>query len=486
MSTRYVLSEPYRLRGWYKLPMGLYSTVDRKAIFASKEDYLLLLKCDGAHDLTADTMSEAERATLEELLANEVVRPALPGEFLKPEQAYKSYPARYRESVHWSITGACNLKCRHCFMSAPNAKHGSPTHEQLMDVVEQLAECGVCSVGITGGEPLVRKDFLDIVDALVEREIAVSTIYTNGWLVDEVLLDELEKRGVRAGFQLSFDGVGCHDFLRGVSGAEEKTLAALGLLRDRGCITAVSMCLHRGNVHAIRESVKLMASLGVTSMKMGATMDEGEWLSPEVRALALTPAEEQAAFEAYIPQYFEDDAPLAIMLHGSFMYNPGDSEWASFHERPCSAADEQDALACGMLGKNFYIGADGMVSPCMGMCDTGFADNFPNLRETPLREILQDSRLVDLCYAKVADVRDRSGKCRSCEFVDRCAGGCRNSALLAGDNYYGPDPDSCAFFENGWDKRIREVAQPAFEAYLRRCPPTRGRDASKNDGSYLD
>ena len=172
MSTRYVLSEPYRLRGWYKLPMGLYSTVDRKAIFASKEDYLLLLKCDGAHDLTADTMSEAERATLEELLANEVVRPALPGEFLKPEQAYKSYPARYRESVHWSITGACNLKCRHCFMSAPNAKHGSPTHEQLMDVVEQLAECGVCSVGITGGEPLVRKDFLDIVDALVEREIA--------------------------------------------------------------------------------------------------------------------------------------------------------------------------------------------------------------------------------------------------------------------------------------------------------------------------
>jgi len=107
-------------------------------------------------------------------------------------------------------------------MSAPNAKHGSPTHEQLMDVVEQLAECGVCSVGITGGEPLVRKDFLDIIDALVEREIAVSTIYTNGWLVDEVLLDELEKRGVRAGFQLSFDGVGCHDFLRGVSGAEEK------------------------------------------------------------------------------------------------------------------------------------------------------------------------------------------------------------------------------------------------------------------------
>jgi len=72
--------------------MGLYSTVDRKAIFVSKEDYLLLLKCDGAHDLTADTMSEAERATLEELLANEVVRPALPGEFLNQNRLTNHIP----------------------------------------------------------------------------------------------------------------------------------------------------------------------------------------------------------------------------------------------------------------------------------------------------------------------------------------------------------------------------------------------------------
>lgn len=487
MSARYVLDEQYRLRGWYKLPRGLYSIREKKAEFLPKDDYLFLLKCDGAHDINPGALSEADKARLDSLLADGVVRRALPGEFLKPEQTYKTFPARYREEAHWSITGACNLRCRHCFMSAPAAKHGSPSREDLMNVVDQLAECGVCRVGITGGEPLVRTDFLDIVDALVTREIGISVIYTNGWLVNEALLNSLDERGVHPNFQLSFDGVGGHDFLRGVPGAEKQTLRALKLLQERGYLVAVSMCLHRGNAHSIRETVKLMSSFGVRLMKIGAVMPQGDWQNPEVADLKLNPAEEQAIFEEYIPQYFEDDAPLSVMLHGSFMYTPGDDDWGIFNERSCSIADERDALSCGVLAKNFYIGAEGMVAPCMGMCDTGYATHFPNLHETPLREIMQESEFVDTCYAKVADVRDKSGKCRNCEFIDRCAGGCRNAALIADDgNYFGVDPEACMFFENGWDKRIHEVAQPAFEAYIRRHPPKRTRDAAATEGSYLD
>ena len=486
MAERYILSEQYRLRGWYKLPFGLFSLRLRKAVFLPKKEYLLLFQFDGAHDIQPETLSDRQAAELKSLLADGIVRKARPGELLRPEQAYKAYPARYRESVHWSVTGACNLRCRHCFMSAPNARHGSPSFEQLMNVVDQMAECGVCQVGITGGEPLIRSDFLKIIDALNEKEIAVSVIYTNGWLVDEKLLDALEARNVHPNFQLSFDGLGCHDFLRGVEGAEERTLHALQLLKERGYRVAVSMCLHKGNVQALRETVKTMASYGVLSMKIGAIMDEGDWLSPEVDALRLTPAEEQAVFEAYIPQYFEDDAPLSVMLHGTFMYTPGDDAWSIYNERRCSLEDEKDMPSCGVLTKNFYIGADGMVAPCMGICDTGFARNLPNLFETPLREILRDSAFVDLCYARVADVRDKSGKCRTCEFIDRCAGGCRNAALIAGDNYYGVDPELCEFFEKGWDKRIHEITQPAFESYIRRCPPKHKREADKNDGSYLD
>ena len=225
---RYILSERYRLWGWYKLPAGLFDNARKTPAFLEREDYLVLLRCDGAHDF--DQPTPRERETLKALEDDGVIRPARFWELLRPEQEYRSYPARYRQEAHWSVTGACNLKCRHCFMSAPHAKHGSPSHEEILGVVDQLAECGVCQVGITGGEPLIREDFLDIVDALLERDIAISTIYTNGWLVDERLLERLESRSIRPNFQLSYDGVGCHDFLRGVPGAEERALGALRLL----------------------------------------------------------------------------------------------------------------------------------------------------------------------------------------------------------------------------------------------------------------
>ena len=89
----------------------------------------------------------------------------------------------------------------------------------------------------------------------------------------------------------------------------------------------------------------------------------------------------------------------------------------------------------------------------------------------PLSDILTDSDLIRYAYTTVGDIRDKNEKCRQCRFADRCTGGCRNSVLIAGNDYYGIDPALCAFFENGWDQRIWDAAQSAFEAYLKRNPP---------------
>ena len=363
---KYILDRRYRLRGWHKLPTGLYDTLQHEAQFFAPESYRLLLHCDGDHEINTDELPDKQKELMEGLLAKGMIRSAGWLDFLLPEQQYKTYPARYRREVHWSVTGECNLQCRHCFMSAPDGKHGSPSYEEILRVADMLAECGVFRVGLTGGEPLIRSDLLHILDALREREIALTIIYTNGWLVDERLLDALEERGMHPNFQLSFDGVGCHDFLRGISGAEERTLKALRLLNERGYNTSVSMCVHRKNAHTIRQSVNLLASLGVSGVKCGSMMELGEWAKEEVKALQLTRTEEQQIFEGYIPQYFEDNAPVAIMLSGAFMYSPGDDHWNIYNERRCSEEEEGDMLSCGGLAHSFYIGADGLVCPCMG------------------------------------------------------------------------------------------------------------------------
>ncbi len=471
VTMKYILDEQFRLRGWENCHTGIFSTLKKTPRFVSKEIFLFLLRCDGAHDINEEELSEENRKLFRELKEKKIIRPADFMEFLRPEQEYKVYPAKYKRQVHWSITGECNLKCRHCFMSAPHAKHGAPTYDEIINIADQLAECGVFQVGLTGGEPLIRKDFPDILDALKEREIGVATIYTNGVALDEALLNELENREMHPGFQLSFDGLGCHDLLRGVPGSEERTIKALELLKEREYGVSVSMCMHRKNKDVLRQTVNFLASVGVRSMKCGSMQEQGEWLSPEISELHLSKEEELKIFEEYIPQYFEDDAPLSIMLSGAFMYRPGKPKWDIYYRRHCDEKEEELAPSCGVLLDTFYIGAEGMVCPCMGMGDCSYAKNFQNLFETLLKDILNGAEFTELCGAKVKDIRDHNPKCRTCKYVDRCTGGCRNGALIAGDDYFATDPDICWFFEHDGEERITAAAQAPFAEYIKRNPP---------------
>lgn len=84
------------------------------------------------------------------------------------------------------------------------------------------------------------------------REIGIGTIYTNGWPVDEALLDGLVERNLHPSFHLSFDGVGWHDYLHGIPGAEERTIAAIKLLRGRGHHVSVAICMHRKSRPVLR------------------------------------------------------------------------------------------------------------------------------------------------------------------------------------------------------------------------------------------
>ena len=133
-------------------------------------------------------------------------------------------------------------------MSAPHSALPERTCEQCLAVADQIADCGVMRVTLTGGEPLVRSDFLQIVDRILARGMRIDMIMTNGSLVDEQLLDALKRRGCIPEFNMSFDGPkGCHDWLRAVDGAYESVCHAFELCRERGFPTGAELVLHRGS-----------------------------------------------------------------------------------------------------------------------------------------------------------------------------------------------------------------------------------------------
>ena len=85
---RYILYSNYRFRGWYEAPTGLYDSFRRTMSFLRKDKYLLLLKCDGAHDIDEESLSKEDRDFLASMEKENVIRKAGFWDLLSPEQAY--------------------------------------------------------------------------------------------------------------------------------------------------------------------------------------------------------------------------------------------------------------------------------------------------------------------------------------------------------------------------------------------------------------
>ena len=159
----------YVIRGWKSLPYALVDTEKARPIFMKSDVFRTVQFCNGRFTTDSpvflgvrkDHLAELDKAGVLEYLPE-------PGN-LEPEQEYRLYDNRYMQRVHWSITGHCNYRCRHCYMSAPHAVLPHPTTEQCLAIVDQIADCGVPNLSLTGGEPLIRRDFMQIVDHILER-----------------------------------------------------------------------------------------------------------------------------------------------------------------------------------------------------------------------------------------------------------------------------------------------------------------------------
>ncbi|HEY4331428.1 MAG TPA: radical SAM protein, partial [Ilumatobacteraceae bacterium] len=83
----------------------------------------------------------------------------------------------------WELTYACNLQCVHCLSSSGQRDPRELTTDEAKRVLDELHDLQVFYINIGGGEPMIRRDFFELVEYAISRGIGVK-FSTNGAFID--------------------------------------------------------------------------------------------------------------------------------------------------------------------------------------------------------------------------------------------------------------------------------------------------------------
>lgn len=100
--------------------------------------------------------------------------------------------------LRMSITDNCNLKCKYCMpeVSDNNEKHDILSSDEIYKIASDMVDLGIDKIRITGGEPLARKDSLEIIKRVGSLNLKDFTITTNGVLLKKYA-SKLKEYGVK-------------------------------------------------------------------------------------------------------------------------------------------------------------------------------------------------------------------------------------------------------------------------------------------------
>ncbi len=196
-------------------------------------------------------------------------------------------------SFYLYLTTGCNLACRHCWIT-PTFVNGEPSPGDCLDtnlLREAVAEAkpmGLSHAKLTGGEPTLHPQFVEIVDTLTAEGLRLD-METNGTLIDANLARHLKEKTSLWFVSVSLDGANAasHDAFRNVPGAFDAALRGLGYLVDAGYRPQVIMSPHQGNMDELESLIELAVERGAGSVKFNPVLRSGRGAAMHERGEAL-------------------------------------------------------------------------------------------------------------------------------------------------------------------------------------------------------
>lgn len=315
----------------------------------------------------------------------------------------------------WELTLACNMKCGHCGSRAGLPRPNEMSPEEAQVVASDLADLGCKRVTLSGGEPILRKDWPEIAKTLVSRGVKVNMV-SNGWGWTEATVRSAKEAGL-SNVCFSIDGLEqTHDEIRR-EGSFGRSMKAFEMCRAAGLPTASIMTINRKNMAEIDAVHDLLVEKGVTlwqpqlSDAMGYQRDNIEW--------AFHP-EELPEVEAKLAEMMRRSSMRVTVGDNIGYYGPNEE---LFRKESTFGFWVGCFAGCQVVG----IEADGDIKGCLSQQDDSFVEG--NVRETSLKEIW--NRPGAFAYNREFTTEQLEGFCGDCRYNDICRGGCTCSAHFA-------------------------------------------------------
>lgn len=335
--------------------------------------------------------------------------------------------------IQWDSTNDCNLRCSHCYHNREGEDHASHSQrDNLMifdDVVNMIDDLNyTCQrwnffprFQISGGEPMMRKDLMKILDYTKNLDIEVRLL-TNGTLITEQKAKELKKRGIDR-LQISIDGDReTHNKIRGREYAYDKVMEGIKNCSNADILVTVSMTAMQSNKYQLEDVI-------INSINVGADIIGFQSYVPK-QELGLTDPEFIGSKETY--KLFQETRNLTKKYGNRIKILQTEVLW-QIMQRDTKLKQEARTIGkffsgCGAGFSGISVLSDGTVYPCRRL-----PIPIGNIKEGIINLMLNSEVLKNL-----RDF-DRLKQKGCCNDVYYCRG-CRAIAYAITGDYMAKDP----------------------------------------------
>ena len=341
--------------------------------------------------------------------------------------------------VVWNVGQRCNLKCVHCYSQSKDIEYpGELNTKEAKAMLDGLAEFGAPVILFSGGEPLMRKDLMELITYAKDKGLR-AVISTNGTLITEEKAEELKQFGLSY-VGISLDGLKeTNDKFRGIEGAFDDALQGIRNCLKLGIKVGLRFTINKRNAQDIpgifelieKEKIPRVCFYHLVYSGRGSRLMEEDLTHEETRNVVDLIIDKTK--EAHERGHKIEVLTVDNHADGPYIYQ------RLLKEDPKRAAEVLELLEWNEGNSSGHglacISWDGAVH-----ADQFWREyTFGNVRERKFGEIWEDKS--NSLLTKLKDKKHHvKGRCSKCKWLDICGGNFRARA----EAYYGdkwePDP----------------------------------------------